>query len=61
MIFVGIINSPLNFKVMNLEELNLVELSTYEVQEVDGGCPVCMWLQYGPHITSFLQGLTGIY
>ncbi|AWK03790.1 bacteriocin [Flavobacterium crocinum] len=46
---------------MNLEELNLVELSTYEVQEVDGGCPVCMWLQYGPHITSFLQGLTGIY
>ncbi|MBO9583118.1 MAG: hypothetical protein J7574_03055 [Flavobacterium sp.] len=42
---------------MELEELNLVELSTYEVQEVDGGCPVCIYLECEPHVKDFFRGL----
>lgn len=46
---------------MNLEDLNLAELNAQEVQEVEGGCPVCMWQEYGPHIIDFARGFLGIY
>jgi hypothetical protein len=45
---------------MNLDNLNLVELNAQEVQEVDGGCPVCIWQVYGPHVCDFLAGFLGI-
>lgn len=50
---------------MNLENLNLVELNAQEVEQTDGGCPICIaeawWIKYGDHVTSFLSGFTGMY
>ncbi|WP_193745213.1 hypothetical protein [Flavobacterium sp. ASV13] len=42
---------------MNLQELNLAELNIHEVQEVEGGCPVCLYLQCESHVKDFLRGL----
>ncbi|WP_235832267.1 hypothetical protein [Flavobacterium zhairuonense] len=42
---------------MNLEELNLVELNAQEVQDIEGGCPVCLYLECESHVRDFLRGL----